>query len=105
MPATGVAPSVTVKVVSLMAEASMAPLKVAVGRVLTATSVASSTGVVNATVGGAAVAAVVKVQVWFAASASPSVSVAPVVIVAVCSALGLSAAAGVSVTVLVTSFQ
>src|SRR5579863_9365314 len=61
VPATGVAPGpVTVKVVPLIVVAFMASLNVAEIVVLTATPVAPVTGTVETTVGGTAVAAVVK---------------------------------------------
>jgi hypothetical protein len=81
VPATGVAPGpVTVKVVPLIVAGFMASLNVAEIVVLTATAGAPFAGIVETTVGAAAV---VNVHAKLAASEAPAGSFAPVVIVAV----------------------
>jgi hypothetical protein len=81
VPDTGVAPGpVKVNVAAVIVAGFIASLNVAEIGVLTATAVAALTGIVETTVGGAAV---VKVHTKLAASAAPVGSLAPVVIVAV----------------------
>jgi len=95
VPATGVTPGpATLKVAALIVAAFMASLNVAEIAVLTAAAVAPFAGMVEMTVGGAAV---VKVHTKFAASGAPVGSFAPVVIVAVYKELFRRAAAGVNV--------
>jgi len=74
----------------------MGSLNVAEIAVLTATAVAPLAGIVEVTVGGAAV---VKVQTKLAASAAPVGSFAPVVIVAIYKVLVVRTAVGVNVAV------
>ena len=74
----------------------MARLKVAEIAVFTAAAVAPLTGIVETTVGGAAV---VNVHTKLAASAAPVGSFAPVVIVAVYMVLVVRTAVGVNVEV------
>ena len=93
-PPTGVAPGpVKVNVAALIVAGFMARLNVAEIAVLTATAVAALTGIVETTVGGAAV---VKVHTKLAASAAPVGSFAPVVIVAVYRVLVARTAVGVN---------
>ena len=100
-PATGVAPGpVKVNVVPLIVAGFIAWLNVAETRVLTGTVVAPLAGTVETTVGGAAVAAVVKVHTKLAASGAPVGSFAPVVIVAVNKVLLARTTVGVNVAVL-----
>ena len=87
---------VTVKVVPLIVAAFMASLNVAETRVLTGTDAAPFAGMVEMTVGGAAV---VKVHTKFAASAAPVGSFAPVVMVAVNTVLLARIAVDVNVAV------
>jgi hypothetical protein len=75
---------------------SIASLNVAEIAVLTATAVAALAGIVETTVGGAAV---VKVQTKLAASAEPVGSFAPVVIVPIYKVLVVRTAVGVNVAV------
>ena len=97
MPATGVAPGpVTVNVVALIVAGFMALLNVAEMVVLTATAVAPLTGIMETTVGGAAV---VKLHAKSAASALPAGSLAPVLIVAVYGLLLERTVVGVNVAV------
>src|SRR5439155_24614229 len=82
--ATGVAPfAATVKLELVIVVASMAREKVAVTVDVATTPVAPAAGVVEVTVGGFDVAAVVKLQLKAPASGVPSDALAPVVIVAV----------------------
>jgi hypothetical protein len=84
-------------VAALIVAGFMASLNVAEMAVLTATAVAPLTGIVEVTVGGAAV---VKVHTKLAASAAPVGSFAPVVIVAVYKMPVARRADGVNVAVL-----
>src|SRR5260221_14384104 len=87
---------VSVKVEALMVCGDIASLKVAWMAAVPPTPVAAGSGSVDATVGAvvSAVAPVVKVHAWPAASALPARSLAPVVMVAVNSGPAASAAVG-----------
>src|ERR1700722_10401263 len=87
---------VKVNVAAVIVAGFMASLNVAEIAVLTATAVAALTGIMETTVGGAAV---VKVHTKLAASAVPAGSIAPVVIVAVYRVLVERTAVGVNVAV------
>ena len=94
----GVAPGpVKVNVAAVIVAGFIASLNVAEIGVLTATAVAPLAGIVETTVGGAAV---VKVHTKLAASAAPVGSLAPVVIVAVYKVPVARRADGVNVAVL-----
>ena len=81
MPDTGVAPGpITMNVPDVIVAGSMAWLKMAEIGVLTANAVSPLAGIVETTVGGAAV---VNVHKKLAASTAPVRSLAPVVIVAI----------------------
>ena len=96
-PATGVAPGpVKVNVAPLIVAEFMASLNVAETIVFTGTAVAPLAGIVEITVGGAAV---VKVHTKFAASGAPVGSFAPVAIVAVNKVLLARTVVGVNVAV------
>ena len=96
-PVTGVAPGpVKVNVAALIVAGLIPSLNVAEMAVLTTTAVAPFAGIVETTVGGAAV---VKVHTKFAASGAPVGSFAPVVIVAVKRVLLARTAVGVNVAV------
>ena len=98
MPATGVAPGpVKVRVAALIVAGFMASLNVAEIVPLTVTVVAPLTGVVETTVGGAAV---VKLHTKLANNVWPARSCAPVVIVAVNTVLLARTAVGSNVAVL-----
>jgi hypothetical protein len=97
-PPTGVAPGpAKVNVIEVIVAGFKASLNVAEIAVLTATALAPLIGIVEITVGGAAV---VKVHTKLADSAAPVGSFAPVVIVAVYKVPVARSAEGVSVAVL-----
>jgi hypothetical protein len=99
VPATGVAPWATVKVVLVMVAGSIGSLNVAKTLALVAAPVAALSGSVLVTVGAvwSAVAPVVKLQVWSAASAEPEAALAPVVMVPVYAVFAARLVAGVNV--------
>jgi hypothetical protein len=85
-----------VNVVPLIVAGFIGSLNVAETAILSAAAVAPLTGIVETTVGGAAV---VKVHTKFAASAAPVGSFAPVVIVAIYKVLVVRTAVGVNLAV------
>ena len=87
---------VKVNVAALIVAGFMASLNVAETAVLTATAVASLTGIVETTVAGGAV---VNVHTTLVARGAPAESFAPVVIVAVYEVLVVKTADGVNVAV------